>query len=215
MALSFPRTFANLTTALLSYIDDNFNYIKTMFGAANGFATLDGSAKVVEEPASKAQASGVASLTAATLLAQNAPAGFLINSSMAHNSLNANTGIAKSAANADLTIAVNIGDILLVMAEYGLVIASGDAFFEMSPLSSVVAGEWNGAAGTKGYRQSAYLQRATLGANALHISTSNIFKATGAGNLVIGFESNKIDADSGGGAITITYQTSVIFMVKN
>ena len=56
MALTFPRTFANLTTALLSYLDDDFNYIANLFGAANGFASLD----------------------SGSLLLQNAPAGFTI-----------------------------------------------------------------------------------------------------------------------------------------
>jgi hypothetical protein len=44
-------------------------------GAASGVATLDGSSKVVQEPASKAQVNGVASLNAGGFLAQD-PAGF-------------------------------------------------------------------------------------------------------------------------------------------
>ncbi len=40
--ITFPRVFANLTTALLSYLDDNFNAINTAFGAATGVSATPG-----------------------------------------------------------------------------------------------------------------------------------------------------------------------------
>ena len=58
MALSFPRTFANLTTAILSYLDENFTYIKNMFGAPNGFATLDGSGNIAQVVTTSAACTG-------------------------------------------------------------------------------------------------------------------------------------------------------------
>ena len=48
MGLSIPQAFANLVTATGQMIDTNFQYIVTMFHAANGFASLDVSARLVE-----------------------------------------------------------------------------------------------------------------------------------------------------------------------
>ncbi len=40
--ISFPRVFANLTTALMSYLDDNFNAINSVFGAATSSSATPG-----------------------------------------------------------------------------------------------------------------------------------------------------------------------------
>ena len=66
MALSFPRSFANIVTGFTSYIEDNFNYIISMFGAAGGFATLDGSGEL-EQNAKTATLAAVATTTLSTV----------------------------------------------------------------------------------------------------------------------------------------------------
>ena len=48
MALTTFKTFTNLAKGVASYLDYNFNIIKNAFGIAGGFATLNGSGKVVE-----------------------------------------------------------------------------------------------------------------------------------------------------------------------
>lgn len=45
MAINF-KVFGNLTTALMSYLDDNFNAINSALGAASGIATLNASSKL-------------------------------------------------------------------------------------------------------------------------------------------------------------------------
>lgn len=163
MALTFPRTFSNLVTGIASYIDDNFNYIKTMFGTANGFATLDGSGKVFET----ANTADLAALATLATTATTANGLSIVNEATGTTAL--------------VIAGVKNGDRILVTsaAEVG---SNANAIVTVVCDATGVTGVFLAAKVATQMFISAYTTTAT--GNAM-MSVSGIFKATADGTLTL------------------------------